>query len=290
VALLVLGSANRDYTVLVERQPAPGETVLGGSLNVATGGKGANQAAAAARAGAKPIFIGAVGTDSVGGDILADLGSRGVDVTLVSRSSEPSGVALITVSADGENSIVVAPGANATLEATATAALVAAHVDKGSVLLCQLEISAEVVSAAASEIEKAGGRFVLNLSPSRYVSPKLLGLADPLVLNENEAADLASSAIDGPADALTVAKRLLGTSRSVVITLGADGAIVADSTGVAHAAAVRVPVVDTTGAGDAFAGALAAGLSAGDDLATSVNAGIAAGAAAVQHLGAQPPL
>ena len=290
MALLVLGSANRDYTVLVERQPAPGETVLGGSLNVATGGKGANQAAAAARAGAKPIFIGAVGTDSVGGDILADLGSRGVDVTLVSRSSEPSGVALITVSADGENSIVVAPGANATLEATATAALVAAHVDKGSVLLCQLEISAEVVSAAASEIEKAGGRFVLNLSPSRYVSPKLLGLADPLVLNENEAADLASSAIDGPADALTVAKRLLGTSRSVVITLGADGAIVADSTGVAHAAAVRVPVVDTTGAGDAFAGALAAGLSAGDDLATSVNAGIAAGAAAVQHLGAQPPL
>jgi ribokinase len=290
VTLLVLGSANRDYTVLVEKQPAPGETVLGGSLTVATGGKGANQAVAAARAGAEPIFIGAVGTDSVGGDILADLAARGVDVTLVSRSSEPSGVALITVSAGGENSIVVAPGANATLEATATAAIVAAHVVKGSVLLCQLEISPDVVSAAASEVEKAGGRFVLNLSPSRYVSPRLLALADPLVLNENEATDLASSAIDGPADAQTVAKRLLATSRSVVITLGADGAIVADSTGVSHAPAVRVPVVDTTGAGDAFAGALAAGLAAGDDLATSVNAGIVAGAAAVQHLGAQPPL
>jgi ribokinase len=289
VTLLVLGSANRDYTVLVERQPAPGETVLGGSLKVATGGKGANQAAAAARAGAKPIFIGAVGTDSVGGDILADLSARGVDVTLVSRSSEPSGVALITVSVGGENSIVVAPGANATLEATAIVAIVAAHVVKGSVLLCQLEISPEVVSASASEVEKAGGRFVLNLSPSRYVSPKLLALADPLILNQNEAADLASSAIDGPADAQTVARRLLATSRSVVITLGADGAIVADSTGVTHAAAVRVPVVDTTGAGDAFAGALAAGLAAGDDLATSVNAGTAAGAAAVQHLGAQPP-
>ncbi|HEX4400944.1 MAG TPA: PfkB family carbohydrate kinase [Galbitalea sp.] len=290
MTLLVLGSANRDYTVLVEKQPAPGETVLGGSLTVATGGKGANQAVAAARAGAEPIFIGAVGTDSVGGDILADLAARGVDVTLVSRSSEPSGVALITVSAGGENSIVVAPGANATLEATATAAIVAAHVVKGSVLLCQLEISPDVVSAAASEVEKAGGRFVLNLSPSRYVSPRLLALADPLVLNENEATDLASSAIDGPADAQTVAKRLLATSRSVVITLGADGAIVADSTGVSHAPAVRVPVVDTTGAGDAFAGALAAGLAAGDDLATSVNAGIVAGAAAVQHLGAQPPL
>jgi ribokinase len=290
VTLLVLGSANRDYTVIVERQPAPGETVLGGSLNVATGGKGANQASAAARAGAKPILIGAVGTDSVGGDILADLTARGVDVTLVSRSSEPSGVALITVSRDGENSIVVAPGANATLVPAAIAVAVAEHVDAGTVLLCQLEISPEVVSAAASEVERVGGRFVLNLSPSRYVSPKLLGLADPLVLNESEAADLAGSAIDGSADAQTIAKRLLATSRSVVITLGGDGAIVADSAGVTHVPAVRVPVVDTTGAGDAFAGALAAGLADGRDLATSVAAGIAAGAAAVQHLGAQPPL
>jgi ribokinase len=288
MTLLVLGSANRDYTVIVERQPAPGETVLGGELNVATGGKGANQAAAAARAGAKPIFIGAVGSDAVGGDILADLAARGVDVSLVSRSSEQSGVALITVSRDGENSIVVAPGANASLDPAATAALVAARVDAKSVLLCQLEISPEAVSAAATAVEKVGGRFVLNLSPSRYVSPKLLALADPLVLNESEAADLAGSAIDGSADAQTIAKRLLATSRSVVITLGADGAIVADSTGVRHAPAVRVPVVDTTGAGDAFAGALAAGLAAGDDLATAVNAGIAAGAAAVQHLGAQP--
>jgi ribokinase len=290
MTLLVVGSANRDYTVMVERQPAPGETVLGSSLNVATGGKGANQAAAAARAGAKPIFIGAVGDDTVGGDILADLVVRGVDVSLVARSSEPSGVALITVSSDGENSIVVAPGANATLAPPWAAALVAAHVDGSAVLLCQLEISPDVVSAAATEIEKVGGRFVLNLSPSRYVSPKLLGLADPLVLNENEAADLAGSVIDGPADAQTVAKRLLATSRSVVITLGADGAIVADSSGVTHAPAVHVPVVDTTGAGDAFAGALAARLAAGDSLAASVNAGLIAGAAAVQHVGAQPPL
>jgi ribokinase len=288
--LVVLGSANRDYTVVVEQHPLPGETVLGDSLNVATGGKGANQASAAARAGVRPIFIGAVGSDSVGDDILADLTARGVDVALVVRSSEPSGVALITVSRDGENSIVVAPGANATLDPTGTAVLVAAHVDAASVLLCQLEISPEVVSAAATEVEKAGGRFVFNLSPSRYVSPKLLGLADPLIVNESEAAELASSAIDGPADAKTVAQRLLATSRSVVITLGGDGAIIADSTGVTHAPAVRVPVVDTTGAGDAFAGALAAGLADGADLATAVRAGVAAGAAAVQHVGAQPPL
>ena len=290
MTLLVLGSANRDYTVVVDHQPSPGETVLGGSLNVATGGKGANQAAAAARAGATPIFVAAVGSDSVGADILADLVARGVDVTNVLRSPEPSGVALITVSRDGENTIVVAPGANATLDPVSTAATIAASVDERSVLLCQVEISPDVVSAAASAIEKVGGRFVLNLSPSRYISPKLLGLANPLILNESEAAELAGSVIDGPADAQSIAKRLLATSRSVVITLGGDGAIVADSAGVLHVPAVHVPVVDTTGAGDAFAGALAAELAGGASLELAVQAGVAAGAAAVQHVGAQPPL
>jgi ribokinase len=290
VTLIVLGSANRDYTVEVERQPRPGETVLGGELSVAMGGKGANQAVAAARAGAKPIFLLAVGSDSVGADTLAELETRGVDVSHARTVDAPTGVALITVSADGENTIVVAPGANAILDAAEAAAAVAALADASSVLLCQLEISPDVVSAAATQIEKAGGRFVLNLSPSRYVSPKLLGLADPLIVNESEAADLASSTIDSPADALTVAKRLLATSRSVVITLGSDGAIVADSSGVSHIPAERVAVVDTTGAGDAFAGSLAAALATGGSLISAVSAGIAAGGAAVQHHGAQPPL
>jgi ribokinase len=288
--LIVLGSANRDYTVTVERQPAPGETVLGGALSVATGGKGANQAVAAARAGGKPVFLGAVGTDSVGTDILAELATRGVDVSHAVRSAVSTGIALITVSADGENTIVVSPGANSSLDAIETAKTVAALADASSVLLCQLEISADVVSASATVIEKAGGRFLLNLSPSRYVSPKLLGLADPLILNETEASDLASSVIDSEADAKTVAKRLLATSRSVVITLGGDGAIVADKNGVTHVPAEHVTVVDTTGAGDAFAGTLAASLAAGSTLAHAVSAGIAAGSAAVQHPGAQPPL
>ena len=288
--LIVLGSANRDYTVVVERQPLPGETVLGGALTVAMGGKGANQAVAAARAGATPVFVLAVGSDSVGADTLAELEARGVDVSHARTVDASTGVALITVSADGENTIVVAPGANSVLDAADVAKVVGSLADESSVLLCQLEISPEVVSAAATQIEKAGGRFVLNLSPSRYVSPKLLGLADPLILNETEAADLASSTIDSPADALTVAKRLLATSRSVVITLGSDGAIIADSSGVSHTPAERVKVVDTTGAGDAFAGALAAALVAGGTLASAVTAGISAGSAAVQHPGAQPPL
>jgi ribokinase len=290
VTLLVLGSTNRDYTVVVERHPLPGETVLGGELRIATGGKGANQAVAAARAGASPVFLGAVGDDSVGTDILAELQRRGVDTSHTRTSGSPTGVALITVSADGENSIVVAPGANATLDAHETATTVAELADATTVLLCQLEIEPAVVAAAATEIERVGGRFALNLSPSRYVSPRLLELADPLILNETEASDLANSAIDSPADAIAVARRLLGTSRSVVITLGADGVIVADADGVVHVDAEPVTVVDTTGAGDAFAGALAAVLAAGGSLKHAVDAGIAAGAEAVQHPGAQPPL
>ncbi len=138
---------------------------------------------------------------------------------------------------------------------------------------------------------RAGRRPVcLNLSPSRYVSPKLLALADPVILNESEASDLAGSAIDSPADAITIATRLLATSRSVVITLGGDGAVIADAGGATQVNASRVEVVDTTGAGDAFAGALAAILSTGGSLRDAVTAGIAAGGAAVQHAGAQPPL
>jgi ribokinase len=290
MALIVLGSANRDYTVLVDRHPAPGETVLGHSLTVATGGKGANQAVAAARAGAKPVFVGAVGADPVGSEVLADLEARGVNTAHVRRSDQPTGIALIQVDHAGENTIVVAAGANGTLAAATTAATIASLADSTSVLLCQLEIPAEAVSAAASEVAKVGGRFVLNVSPYRYVSPKLLGLADPVILNETEASDLSSSAIDGPADAETIARRLLATCRSVVITLGSDGVVAADSTGVVHLDAARVTVVDTTGAGDAFAGALAAALDAGATLADAARSGISAGTATVRHLGAQPPL
>jgi ribokinase len=287
IPLVVLGSANRDYTVVVERHPLPGETVLGGAASVATGGKGANQAVAAAAAGVATTFLAAVGDDSVGGDILADLELRGVDVSRVVRSTVATGIALITVDHAGENSIVVAAGANGTLDAAATAALVA-DLEPG-VLLAQLEIPVEVVAAAATAMETLGGRFVLNLSPSQYVSPKLLALADPLIVNESEASELAGSAIDSPVDAETVARRLLASSRSVALTLGADGIILATAEGVTHLPAVRAEVVDTTGAGDAFAGALAASLAKGSTLEDAARAGIEAGAAAVQHVGAQAP-
>jgi ribokinase len=286
--LIVLGSANRDYTVVVERHPLPGETVLGRSVVTGTGGKGANQAAAAARAGAKPVFVGAVGDDSTGADILADLQAAGVDVSRVARSSEATGIALITVSRDGENTIVVAAGANGSLEPESAGHLIATLAGTGTVLLAQLEIPVEVVAAAADVVAHAGGRFVLNLSPSVSIPSRMLGLADPLIVNESEASELAGSHIESARDAEVVARRLLASSRSVVITLGGDGVVVADASGIVHLPSERVTVVDTTGAGDAFAGALAAALAAGATLRDAVVAGIAAGAAAVQHVGAQP--
>jgi len=289
MALIVLGSANRDYTVVVERHPRPGETVQGGPVVTGTGGKGANQAAAAARAGARPVFVGAVGDDASGADILNDLEAAGVDVSRVARSPEPSGIALITVARDGEYTIVVAAGANGSLEPASTAQTVAELVGPRDVLLAQLEIPVDVVAAAADVVEEAGGRLVLNLSPATTVPRRMLALADPLIVNESEASELAGSRGENAPDAEVVARRLLDSSRSVVITLGGDGVVVGDADGILHLPSERVPVVDTTGAGDAFAGTLAAALAAGTTLEGAVRAGIAAGAVAVQHVGAQPP-
>lgn len=262
MTLIVLGSANIDYTVVVDRRPDPGETVLAERLVMGVGGKGANQAVAAARAGVSPVFLAAVGPD--GSDLLDTLLRRGVDVSRVQHTTEPTGIALITVGADGENTIVVAAGANGRLDAAATAERVR-ELDP-DVLLAQLEVPVEVVLGAAREAR----RFVLNYSPALPVPAELIELADPLIVNELEARDL-------PA-----------TPRSLVVTLGGDGARVTDAAGDIHIPAPAVTVVDTTGAGDAFAGTLAAALSTGASLADAVTAAVAAGSAAVQYLGAQP--
>ncbi|MBN2177161.1 MAG: ribokinase [Demequinaceae bacterium] len=288
---MVLGSINRDHAVVVDHHPKPGETVLGDSYTYGSGGKGANQAVAAALAGVTPILLSAVGDDSAGEELLADLRRVGVDTTHVTRhAGMPSGIALITVSRDGENAIVVAPGAGAAVDASTTAKTVASISTPGSVLLSQLELPLPAVVASGVAAHEAGARVVLNLSPFQAVPEELIRLADPLVVNAGEAEGLAGERIASVADAENAARTLASRCRSIVITLGAEGAVAAEADSVRSFPARKVPVVDTTGAGDSFAGALAAALVTGASLDRAVLAGIDAAAITVQHLGAQGPI
>jgi ribokinase len=282
--LVIVGSANRDYTVVVDRHPRPGETIIGGLITAGTGGKGANQAVAAARFGARPIFLAAIGRDSNGDELVADLETNGVDVSRIQRQAVPTGVAFITVSKDGENSIVVSAGANELLLPETIVGVLETTLMPGDVVLCQLEIPLPTVIHAAEAAEESGARFILNLSPYQIVPSNLLAVADPVVVNLLEA--IALSGTDG--DPARAAKELLVESRSVVITLGEKGVIVADHSEIRMHPARSVRVVDTTGAGDAFAGVLAAALASGLSLSDAVECGIDAGAAAVQYVGAQP--
>jgi ribokinase len=286
-SVLVVGSVNADLVVGVDRRPGAGETVLGSDLATFPGGKGANQAVAAARLGASVAFLGRVGTDSFAAFLRGNLKREGVAAGHLLAVPGPSGVALITVDPAGDNSIIVAAGANALLTAEGVEAARAAF-EAARVVCAQLEVPVAAVEAAARLAAAAGARFVLNLSPARAVPPALLAAADPLVVNEHEAGFLLGEAPPGPGGAAASAAALLARgARSVVVTLGADGAYAADAGGGAHVRSPRVAVVDTTGAGDAFTGALAWRLSLGDALPAAAALAARAGAAAVTARGAQ---
>lgn len=286
--VVVVGSANVDLVVDVPRHPAGGETILGGDLRRTPGGKGANQAVAAARAGgADTTFVGALGRDESGELLLASLGGAGVRTDTVERVDAPTGTALITVSPDGENAIVVAPGANSRVRVGAAQARRIAAAD---VVLAQLEIPLDAVVAAARE-RREGALFVLNAAPSRDLPDALWDQLDVLVVNEHEAADLAGPG-SGAATPEELAAALLARVPAVVVTLGAAGSLVAAR----GADAVRVPAaevaaVDTTGAGDTYCGVLAAALAgsglAGSGLLRAAGLAGAAGALAVTRPGAQ---
>ncbi|AJT67282.1 Ribokinase [Streptomyces lydicus] len=286
--VLVVGSANADLTVRVERRPGAGETVLGTDLMESAGGKGANQAAAAARLGGRTALLARVGGDAFGELLLTAQRDAGTDVApVIVEEAARTGTAMIIVSPDGDNSIVVSPGANAAL----TPADVAAAADviaASSVVSLQLEIPMESVRAAAAAAEDAGTRVVLNPSPApeAALAPELLAVADPLVVNEHEARQLSGLA-DGKPGEWAHALREKG-ARSVVVTLGGEGALVLDASGVTEVAGVRVKAVDTTGAGDAFTGALATRLARGDALPDAARFAVRVGAAAVTKPGAQP--
>ncbi|MFI7503493.1 ribokinase [Streptomyces sp. NPDC049687] len=285
--LLVVGSANADLVIGVERRPAAGETVLGSDLAVHPGGKGANQAVAAARLGARTALLARVGDDAYGRLLLDSQRAAGVDTVGVLVGGAPTGVALITVDPSGDNSIVVSPGANGRL--TPQDVMAAACLFQTSrVVSAQLEIPLETVVAVAASLAP-GSRFVLNPSPPRPLPAVVLAACDPLIVNEHEAKVILGEAYDvssGPED---WARILLAKGpRSVVVTLGAEGALVASAeAGVARVPSVKVEAVDTTGAGDSFTAALAWKLGTGASLVEAAAYAARVGAAAVTRRGAQ---
>ncbi|MEU0601901.1 ribokinase [Streptomyces sp. NPDC006393] len=283
--LLVVGSANADLVIGVERRPAAGETVLGSDLAVHPGGKGANQAVAAARLGARTALLARVGDDAHGRLLLDSQRAAGVDPVGVLVGGAPTGVALITVDPSGDNSIVVSPGANGRLTPEDVRAA-AGLLRTSRVVSAQLEIPLESVLEAVRHLAP-GSRFVLNPSPPRPLPGELLRACDPLIVNEHEAKVIlgGEEAGDTPED---WARALLAHGpRSVVVTLGAEGALVASAEGTTRVPSVKVEALDTTGAGDAFTAALAWRLGAGASLAQAAAYAARVGAAAVTKRGAQ---
>jgi ribokinase len=287
--VIVVGSVNVDLVVATEHLPGPGETVIGGRFSRHHGGKGGNQAVAAARLGASTIFVGAVGGDDFATEARAALEADGVDVSgLATIPDESTGVAFIVVDADGENSIAVASGANAALSSVQVRAAFARLVlTAADVVLVGHEIRTGATHEALRLARQAGARTILNPAPAEGLAPWTLALADVLTPNEGELATLAGDE-GGPA---ARAKRLLGAepgARAVLVSLGANGAMLVVDAAAARSFPVhKVAVVDTVGAGDTLNGALAAGLAAGLDLPEAARRAVVAASLAVTREGAR---
>lgn len=289
--VIVVGSLNLDHTVTVERLPPPGATVAGRSYSTAAGGKGLNQAVAAARQGADVVMVGAVGDDPAGGLLAGVLAEESIDVEWLRRVPGPSGTALVTVDAAGANTIVVVPGANGALDVDDVPAQVVAG---AAVVVCQLEVRLAVVRAAL-EVARRGGAFtILNPAPAPGPLPDgVLELVDLVVPNEVEAAALVPLAGGrGPLDAAGAAGRALvgAGAGAALVTLGSRGALLVGRGTATPVGPLAVRPVDPTAAGDAFVGALAAALAAGDSMAAATRRAAAAGALATTRLGAVPSL
>ena len=281
----VLGSLNMDISVTVPRLPGPGATVLGSVARFTPGGKGANQAVAAARLGADVRMVGCVGGDDFGRQLLAALRAEGIDADAVRTvTSVPTGLAMIAVDEAGENLIIVAPGANHEVGPQD----VTAAVGKGDILV----ISAEIPAPAIAQALAHPGPCILNLAPAPADAPELVAAAgeslDWLVVNESEAAAVLGRPVRGLADAQRAATELTAKGpRHAVVTAGAHGAALAGPDGAHAVEGFTVTAVDTVGAGDTFVGALAVALAAGVPPPDALRAAAAAGATAVTRPGAQ---
>jgi ribokinase len=286
--VIVVGSVNIDLVVAVAELPGPGETVIGGRFAQHHGGKGGNQAVAAARLGVETAFVGAVGGDAFGLEARAALEAEGIDLRgLVTQPDDVTGVALILVGDGGENSIAVASGANASLTiAHVRSALDALTLRPDDVLLVGHEIPTAVTREALRLGRRARATTVLNPAPATDLGPRILAMADVLTPNRGELAVLAGNG--GPSAGPAAAAVLAGDeTRAILVSLGADGALLVRSTGTIPLPAPNVEAIDTVGAGDTLNGALAAGLATGLALPDAARRAVAAASLAVTRAGAR---
>ena len=289
--VLVVGSINTDLVVAVPTLPRAGETVLGNDLQRIGGGKGANQAVAAARLGARTALLGCVGNDAFGNVQKEELAASGVAIKAIETDPvRPTGAALILVDASGNNVIAVSPGANAAL-APSHVASAGPLFAQSSVLVCQLEVPLTTVRSALAQASARNLTTILNAAPGTAEAAALLESTDVLVVNRVEAASLVGQPVDSVAAARSAVTTLHSlVSQAAIVTLGGEGSLIASADGVVHIPAWPVKTVDATAAGDAFVGALAAGLAGGGPLLDSARYATAAAAITVERFGAQTSL
>ncbi len=300
MGIVVVGSLNMDLVIKVKRHPLPGETLLGSDYQTHHGGKGANQAVAAARLSQRQVLpgkgstpsvgvrmIGRVGQDAFGHELRNALKREGINVHAILPIAAPTGVAFIAVDEAGQNTIIVSPGANHRLRPEN---LTPAEFEGARVVVLQLEIPLDTVRRAAELGRQAGATVLLNAAPAQRLPDRLLECIDILVVNDKEALGLCGVLPDSPEMGLEVARELSQKVPTVIVTLGEQGAVWVGPEGSGHQPALRVEAVDATGAGDAFVGALAVALCEGETLPRAIRLGCVAGALAVTRVGAQSSL
>ncbi|MET3176412.1 UNVERIFIED_ORG: ribokinase [Arthrobacter sp. UYCu721] len=283
--LAIIGSINIDTVTEVSTFPGPGQTVIGNGRRVSLGGKGANQAAAAAKLNANVSLVGAIGAEDEGRNLVGILTSAGVKTDQIAIiDGVATGHATITVDDHGENIIIVTPGANHSVDTMFIGNHLAVLHDAELVLM-QGELLPETIVRVAEACAIVNRRFVLNLAPPLDLPEDILGLADPLIVNEHEARHLGFAPVGDESWETAISQAVGSRVKSIVVTLGSEGAVAADDQGVHRVAAQSVTAIDTTGAGDAFVGALAASLANGATLPVATQYGVRAGSHSVQFRG-----
>ncbi len=284
--ILVIGSLNADLVVRSPRFPKSGETISGENLQIIAGGKGANQAVAVARQGVDVAMVGKVGNDAFGNLLLDNLKKNNVDVSKVGQVDCATGTAVIVVDSNGQNSIVLSPGANGQVDSK--------DIDSApdaKILLLQFEIPMETVLHAAKRYKSKSTKVILNPAPAKEISDELLSHVDILIPNESELSLLSNKSVTDIKSAEVAAKKLLKHGiETIIVTLGENGALIVDSKQATHINTYQVDVADTTAAGDSFIGGFSSALLQNKSLEESVRYGCACGALATTKFGAQPSI